>query len=260
VDPQPRIPKPRRNLLDAARSHADDSGCDYLEIRATRPLGQLPSVSDKVSMTVSLRDDPEALMDEFSRKHRKNIRSTYSQGIVVRSGGAELLEPFYGLMRLSWRALGTPLYRKAYFAAIMDAFGDDVRIFVAYHEGRPIATAFNGHSTDTVEGMWAAMDPAQRRLQPNYVLYWEMIKDACERRYRQFHLGRSTVGSGAAQFKAKWQAEPKPLFWNYHLVRAGEIPALNPDNPRYGLAIRAWRMLPLIATDVLGPRLARLIP
>ena len=118
----------------------------------------------------------------------------------------------------------------------------------------------NGHFRGTVEGMWSGMDPAGRDLQPNYVLFWEMIKDACERGFSRFHLGRSTEDSGAARFKAKWNAEPERLFWNYHLVRSKEIPALNPDNPKFALAIRTWRRLPMGVTRILGPPLARLLP
>jgi FemAB-related protein (PEP-CTERM system-associated) len=247
-------------LVEAACRHADDAGVDYLEIRATHPVAGLPAKTDKVSMTIQLCPDPDALFDGFSRSHRHNIRRAAKNDIEVRSGAIELLDVFYKLMSLSWRELGTPLYAKDYFVSLLDRMGQDVRIFVAYRDNLPIATAMNGHFAGTVEGLWAGMDPAHRQLQPNYVLYWAMIKDACERGMNRFHLGRSTVGSGAVEFKSRWSAEPTQLYWNYHLVRASEMPALNPDNPRYALAIRAWRRLPLALTRVVGPRLARLIP
>jgi FemAB-related protein (PEP-CTERM system-associated) len=246
-------------VADACR-RAEALGCDYLEIRTNRALGDLVAVSNKVSMTVPLDGGAAAVWESFSRKHRKNVRRAQQEELEIRSGGIELLEPFYHLMERSWRALGTPLYRKGYFAGILERFGSDILIFVAYHGGVPVATAFNGLFRETVEGMWAAVDPAYRQLQPNYVLYWAMIQHVAERGFRRFHLGRSTADSGAAQFKARWNAAPEPLFWNYHLVGAGGLPDLNPDNPRYDLAIRAWRKLPLAVTRAVGPHLARLIP
>jgi len=42
---------------------------------------------------------------------------------------------------------------------------------------------------------------------------------------------------------------------NYYLRKAKEIPFMDPRNPRYRLAIAAWRRLPLAATRALGPRL-----
>jgi FemAB-related protein (PEP-CTERM system-associated) len=246
-------------VRDACR-RARTLGCDYMEIRTNRALGELAAVSNRVSMTVPLDGGAGAVWESFSSKHRTNVRRAQQEALEIRSGGIELLDPFYHLLERSWRALGTPLYGKDYFAGILERFGSDVLIFVAYHRGLPVATAFNGLFRDTVEGLWAAVDPAHRKLQPNYVLYWAMIQHAAESGFRRFHLGRSTADSGGAQFKARWNAAPEPLFWNYHLVRARELPALNPDNPRYQLAIRAWRRLPLVVTRTLGPHLARLIP
>lgn len=247
-------------LVEEACRRADALRCDCLEIRADRPLPGLEAVSRKVSMTLELESDPDVVWEAFSRKHRKNIRRTQARGIEVRSGGEELLNDFYHQMSLGWRGLGTPLYAREYFSGILERFGSDVRIFVAYLDGVPIATALNGYFRDTVEGMWAAGDPEYRQMAANYVLYWEMIKDSCERGYRRFHLGRSSPDSGAVEFKAKWNAVAEPLHWNYHLVQAEEIPAVNPDNPKYKLAIRAWRRLPLSVTRILGSRLARFIP
>ena len=247
-------------LVDAACAHAARLRCHYLQLRASRAFGDLQVTTDKVSMTIALDRDPEAVMRGFTAKHRHNIRRAQKNDIMVRAGGAELLADFFETLSLSWQRLGTPLYRHTYFEDIVRRFGDDVRIYVAYRGGVPIATAFNGYFRDTVEGLWAGVDPQAHDLQPNYVLYWEMIRDACERGFRYFQLGRSTKDSGAMRFKEKWSAQPQQLYWNYHLVRAKEIPQLNPDNPRYEHAIRLWQRLPLRVLRVIGPPLARLIP
>jgi hypothetical protein len=91
-------------------------------------------------------------------------------------------------------------------------------------------------------------------------LYWELIKHACELGYQSFHLGRSSKDSGGEQFKKKWNAETLQLYWHYILRTRTDIPSLNPTNPRYQLAIKAWQRLPLPITQTLGPFLARSIP
>jgi FemAB-related protein (PEP-CTERM system-associated) len=248
-------------LLADARARATRLGVDYLELRCASPLEtDMQASLQKVSMTLTLDPDPDRLWNGFSSKHRNAIRRVYKDGLAVKSGGRELLSEFYSVMRQSWRDLGTPLYAPAYFAAIVDAFPDDTRIFVCHRGGDPIAVAFNGHSADTVEGMWAGATAAGRELNANYVLYWEMIKDACERGFRKYHLGRSTVGSGAEQFKKKWNTETCQLYW-YHFRPDGQYrPTVNVDNPKFQLAIAAWRRLPLWATRIVGPPLARVIP
>ncbi len=249
-----------RTLLDAGRAHADESRCDYLEVRTTKPYDGWPTNTDKVSMTIALPGDPEELMKAFGHKHRQNVKRALKNELQVRAGTTDLLDDFYELMRLAWRDLGTPLYKKSYFADYLRAFGDSARIFIAYHEGTPIGTALNGYHARTIEGMWAAGHPAHYKLNANSVLYWEMIRDGIARGFTSFHLGRSTKDSGAVEYKEKWMAVPKQLHWNYHLVKRQALPALNPRNPKYALAIRTWRKLPLGVLDVVGPRIARIIP
>jgi hypothetical protein len=126
--------------------------------------------------------------------------------------------------------------------------------------GEPVAVAFNGYFAGTVEGMWAGTTQAGHDLHANYVLYWEMIKDACERGYRRYHLGRSTAGSGAEQFKKKWNAEVRQLYWYYYRPDGSEATPVNVNHPVYRVGITAWRKLPLWVTRAVGPSLARVIP
>ncbi|MFO7305199.1 MAG: FemAB family PEP-CTERM system-associated protein [Gammaproteobacteria bacterium] len=250
-----------RALLHAAKCKADELGADYMELRCVRPLEtDWPVSLRKVSMTIELNADPDVLWNSFTSKHRTNVRRSYKNGLQVRSGHAELLPTFYALMEQSWRSLGTPLYARSYFERILADLSDYTRIFVCYRGDEPIATAFNGYFNGTVEGLWAGGIPQARALQANYALYWEMIRDACLRGFRRYHLGRSTADSGAEDFKKKWNATSSQLYWYFYRPRGGEMPALNVDNPKYRLAINAWRRLPLFVTRTIGPSLARLIP
>lgn len=234
---------------------------DYLELRTDRPLaGELPTRRHKVSMVLELDPDPDILWRAYDTKHRTAIRRAYKNNLRALAGGAELLEDYYRVMALSWRALGTPLYRKRYFAAILREFPTQTGIFVLYQGERPVAAAFNGYYKDVVEGMWAGVDWSCRRLQPTTVLYWEMIKHACEHGYLRYHFGRSTVDSGGEFFKSKWNAEPKQLYWQYCLGRKKLLPRLDVGNPRYQALMKIWRRLPQSVVSAIGPPLARLIP
>ena len=248
-------------LLERAYEIATHEKVDYLEIRGLDIYDEnLPRSQNKISMSVPLANDPDDLWNAFKSKHRNNIRRVYKSGLHVRSGHTDMLDTFYDIMCHSWRDLGTPIYRKQYFRSILDAFGNQARIFVAYQGDTPVATAFNGYCGNTVEGMWAGMISDHRRLQSNYVLYWEMIKDACEQGFEHFNLGRTPAESGGESFKRKWGANSQPLYWQYFLPKGGEIPQLNVKNPKYQLAISAWRRMPLRATQVVGPLIARSIP
>jgi len=108
--------------------------------------------------------------------------------------------------------------------------------------------------------MWLSSLNEYAKLQAGYVLYWEMIKRACGKGYKQFHLGRSSVDSGGEFFKKKWNAVEKPLYWEYILNKSGKMPELNVDNPKYQRAIEIWRKLPHRVTTFIGPHIAKNIP
>jgi FemAB-related protein (PEP-CTERM system-associated) len=249
-------------LLHYAIDLADEQQVDYLELRATKSstIG-LQESTKKVSMSIKLADDHEKLWSGFKSKHRTNIRRVFKNDIRVRAGHKELLDDFYHVMSHSWRDLGTPFYQKSYFQRLLDLFSpEDIKIFVAYLGDRPICVALNGYYKKCVEGMWMGTIGEYRKLQPTYALYWEMIKDSCGMGYIDYHLGRSTADSSGEAFKKKWNAELKPLYWQYHIPHGGEMPQLNVDNMKYKLAIDIWKKLPLPVVGLIGPFISKSIP
>ncbi|MFC4313308.1 FemAB family XrtA/PEP-CTERM system-associated protein [Steroidobacter flavus] len=248
-------------LVRAARDKANELKADYLELRCASAIETDMAVSTrKISMHIELAPDPDTLWNKFASKHRTNIRRAQKNNLEVRSGGMELLDVFYSVMEQSWRSLGTPFYARSYFETILKALPEYTSIFVCSQGTTPVAVAFNGYFNGMVEGLWAGGTELSRPLQANYVLYWEMMRDACVRGCTRYHLGRSTADSGAEDFKKKWNATSSQLYWYFHRPRGGEMPQLNVDNPKYKLAIQMWQKLPLWATRLIGPPLARSIP
>jgi FemAB-related protein (PEP-CTERM system-associated) len=248
-------------LMDAASAVAAEWGVGYLEVRSQRYLGdRYPSSDHKVSMTIALNPDPEAVMAGFKRDQRAEIRRAAKNGFVAKFG-PELVDDFYAVLSASWREIGTPIFGIDYLKAIVAAFPTATRICVVYDaHGVPAAGAFDGIHNGRVEGMWLGIRSEYRRQLVGYVLYWELIKHACETGCQTFHLGRSSKDSGGEQFKKKWNAETLQLYWTYILRTRTDIPTLNPDNPKFRLAIKTWQKLPLPITQFIGPFVARSIP
>ncbi len=250
-----------RTLIDAAIQRAGALSVRYLELRCAQPAPTELAVSTrKVSMTVPLVADPEVIWNGFKHKHRQNLRRAMKIDVVVTSGGMELLDECYAVLERSWRDLGTPMYQRGFFESILSEFPDQVRIYVCKHGSRAVATAINGIHAGICEGMWLGALPAARELSVIYVLYWQMIQDACNRGNRLFHLGRSTAGSGSEWFKSRWNAQGQQLYWYYHMPDGGAMPSLNVDNPKFKLAFAAWRRMPMWLVRKLGPPIARCIP
>ena len=77
---------------------------------------------------------------------------------------------------------------------------------------------------------------------------------------RRFDFGRSTPGEGTYNFKKQWGARPTLLHWQYLLPEGRSMPELNTKNPKFDLAIKLWRKLPLPVTRLLGPQIVKSIP
>jgi FemAB-related protein (PEP-CTERM system-associated) len=250
-----------RALLEAATGVADRWRADYLELRTKRHLGeQFPTSEHKVSMTVALRPDPEALFATFERTHRKDIRRAYKEGFSTRFGGLELVDDLYAVLSETWRDLGTPIYSKAYLQSVLRAFPDSTFVCVVSAGDDLAAASLQGFQNGTAEGLWLGTRQKYRQQMAGYVLYWELLKRGCELGLHTFHLGRSTANSTADTFKRKWNAEATQLYWQYVLRTRREIPQLNVMNSKYRLAINTWRKLPLGLTQRIGPMIARSIP
>ena len=203
-------------LVEAAGRVAEDWGVDYLELRCRRSLGdRFPTSTHKVSMTVRLDPDPDVVWGTYKAKAgpRQEIRRGYDHGFRARFGGIELVDDFYDVLSETWRDLGTPIYGKDYLRALLTTFPDHTRLCVVRAADRqPAAAAFCAEHRDVVEGLWLGMRPAYRKQMVGYVLYWELIKDACTRGFSTFHLGRSSKDGGGQTFKHKWRADLEQLY------------------------------------------------
>lgn len=250
-------------LIQECKKIVTTLNAEYIELRhQEKSPADLNRNEHKVSLTVRLDPDPEKIWMSYSGKHRHNVRRSMKNDLTIVRGANDCLDDFYNIIAVGWHFHGTPIYNKKFFQNIIDALKKSIDIYVVYHQGTPIAAAFNGLFRDTVEGMWTYSLREYSKLNANYYLYWYMIKDACKRGYKLFHLGRSSTSGGSVFFKKKWNADPQKLYWEYILneKKTDSIPQLNVENPKYQLAINTWKKLPLTVTNTIGPFIAKYIP
>ena len=247
-------------LLLEARKLAETLGASHLEVRSVAPALDWPAHTHKNLVSLDLQEGADAVWEGFKTKHRTNIRRAYKNGFTFELGHLRLLDDFYSVLSSSWRRLGSPFYSRSFFENLLNQFGASARVFVVRLEGRPVAAALNGYHGARVDGMWLGILPAARQLQPTYALYWEMIKDACERGCGTYSLGRSTSDSSAEAFKRKWNAQSKKLYWSFALLNGTKLPEPNSHKTQYRLAVEIWKRLPAGWTDRIGPVLARHFP
>jgi len=214
----------------------------------------------KVSMRLSLPSSYEDLQKQFPSKLRSQVRRAQKEGMVARVGGVECLDEFYAVFSRCMRDLGTPVYAKRFFGKILEVFPKDAHICIVSHQDTPVAAGFLYGFRSSLEIPWAASDKRFNKLSPNMLLYGKVLEYACQQGFQVFDFGRSSPDSGTYKFKAQWGAQPHQLYWYYWMKDGRDVPQLNPQNPKYALAIRLWQTLPVPVANLLGPHIVKHLP
>jgi len=251
----------RDALVAASAAIGRSLGVGHIELRgrAHQDL-DLPVREDKVSMRLELPTSAEELFKRFDSKLRAQIRRPQKVGATSRLGGAELLDDFYRVFAINMRDLGTPVYPRRFFAAIVAMFPEEANVCVVYLKGKPAAAGLVLRHRGTLEIPWASSLREANRDGVNMLLYWSVLEHAIASGCKTFDFGRSSKESGAYRFKQQWGAVPEQLRWHYWLSDGAQIPQITPNNPKYRIAISVWKRLPVSIANVLGPHIVKNLP
>lgn len=249
-------------LLVEAEKILSSSTAEFIELRSMqKDEFDLPVKAKKVTYYLTLPDDEEALMKQFKAKLRSQIRRPMKEGMTARLFDKSGLDDFYEIFALKMRELGTPVYAKDFFANILQEIPDNSKILIVFSKQNiPVAAAFLIHYKGVMEIPWAATLREYDRLSPNMLLYFEVLKYAMQQKCTLFDFGRCTKDSGTYRFKKQWGGDEKTLYWYYLLKGNGTLPEVNPNNPKYKIAIKIWQKLPVSITKLIGPSLVKHIP
>ena len=249
-------------LVDRAAELADRWDVRYLELRHEHPIEHPKlghTMTSKVHMRLPLPGTTEALWNSFKPKVRNQIRKGEKAEFSLHWGGETLLDEFYDVFARNMRDLGTPVFGRRLFRAIVTQFPDQAEFCVARSGNRPAAAALLLHGGGTTEVPSAS---ALRRYNPsnvNMLMYWHLLCRAVERGQATFDFGRSSQQSNTYRFKKQWGAEPHPACWQYY-VRQGTVGDMRPEGGKYDRMIRLWQRLPVWLTRLIGPPIVRGIP
>ncbi len=236
---------------------AAELGVDYLEMRnRTQTTPDRPYKELYVTFRKELDEDEEKNMLAIPRKQRAVIRKGIKAGL--NSEIDQEIDRFYLAYSESVRNLGTPVFAKKYFSILKQVFKEQCEILtVVNKEGQLIASVMNFYFKDEVLPYYGGGTQNARSVQGNDFMYWEVMRRAVAKGIKIFDYGRSKEGTGSYRFKKHWGFEPKPLYYEFHLVKADSIPDINPLNPKYQIFIAAWKRLPLSVSQIVGPWLAK---
>jgi len=249
-------------LVSRAVELADELDVSHLELRNVR-LVEHPALTttrtDKKIMLRPLQATGEELLKSYGSLFRSKVLRGERNGVEYSFGGAELLDDFYDVFAVNMRDLGTPVFSRGLFAAILDNLKGDAELCIGRLNGRPITGALIWHGAEGTEVPSSSTLREINSTGANMSMFGQLLKRAVERGSKRFDFGRSSEGTGTFEFKLRWGAQPTPSVWQYY-VRRGDAAEVRPDNPKYKRRIELWKRMPVWLTRLVGPSIVRGIP
>jgi FemAB-related protein (PEP-CTERM system-associated) len=205
-----------------------------------------------------LAEDDDAQLLAIPRKARAEVRKGLANDLTITVGNSEQDRAWhYAVYSESVHNLGTPVFPRSLFDAVLDRFGDDADILTVRHGGTPTASVLSLYHNGTVMPFWGGGTFAARRLRANERMYYELMLHARRRGCTRFDFGRSKTGSGPSSFKKNWGFEPEPLVYRSWNAPGSEARNIDPTDAGYSAKIELWKRLPLSLANRIGPAIAR---
>ena len=247
-------------LLAAARRLKGELHARYVELRHRDHSGlDLPTIDRYDTFRRRLPAEAADVPAWLPRKTRAAARKGQA-GHTVETGG-HLLDVVYDLYAFTLRRLGSPNYRRGLFHALRDAYGDDCVCMVVRQEGKPVAGVVSFVFRDEIVPYFSGSLPEGMKANANNVMYLKLMEHAVRRGLRWFDFNRTRCDNpGPRAFKQNHGFEPSPLAYQVVLDGGEALPNLSPGNPKFALAVRTWRLLPLWLTRRVGGWITKWIP
>ena len=249
-------------MFEAAQELALRLSCPAIELRG----GALPDEGDGwQSRTDShcgfirpLETDDDGQLKAIPRKQRAEVRKGLANDLTVDIGsGPADRAAHYSVYAESVHNLGTPVFPRSLFDAVLDAFGADAEILTIRYQGRALASVLSLYHRGAVMPYWGGGTWDARRLRANDRMYFELMCHARRRGSTHFDFGRSKTESGAFHFKRNWGFEPEPLAYASWTAPGAESRDADPTSARHAMVIEMWQRLPLSLANRLGPFIAK---
>ena len=208
-------------LLGEAKRLAEDLNVEYLLIR-TRGTDLEGFAVDRHFQTavLDLNEGADSVWENKLRgKTRNHVRRGLKGGFTVQSGHDQIGN-FHQVFHTHMRDLGSPAHSRRYYDSIVKHLGERTQFMVVHDGGNLAAGALLFEINGTAMNYHTVALRQYKRRCPNYLIYWDMIKNSCIRGNTKFDMGRSEADGPNIHFKKHWGTRIVTLKYNYYLPKA----------------------------------------
>ena len=239
--------------------YAGRFGFGNIELRGGPiPEGWMSHDDKHCSFERALAQDDEAELMAIPRKARAEVRKGLKNDLDI-SIGREKADraAHYAVYAESVRNLGTPVFPKKLFGAMLDVFPETSDILTVRRDGKPIASVLSFYHNGAVMPFWGGGAFAARGARANELMYYELMCHARRKGMERFDFGRSKTGSGPYKFKKNWGFDPQRLTYSTWAANPANMRDVDPTSATYARKIAVWKQLPLPIANWIGPAIAR---
>ena len=213
-------------------------------------------------------DDLQTFLPRKARAAARQARQREQLTVRHDTGGTDIGNADLQLVQLVWtlyarnmRRLGSLAYPRRFFTELVRRLRKRAWVTTVWRDRRPVAGLLSFVFGDTVMPYFVGVDERVRCTGCTNLLYLTVMERAVACGLRRFDFGRSRRDNhGSFAFKCNQGFEPQVLGYQRCVPPGRKAPDLTPSNPRFALARRLWRHLPLSLTCRLGGWLSRSIP
>jgi hypothetical protein len=167
------------------------------------------------SHVIDLDQDDETIWSKVHSKHRNVIRKAEKEGVVIKCGGAELLDDYACLEAETNIRTGRTARGKAYYNKQVTFLKENLKVYIAYNNGIPQAGGIFFLNPMCCYYMFGATAIHSITGAANLLL-WTAIKDAKEMKVKSFSFVGCRINEdleskyhGIQRFKERFGGELK---------------------------------------------------
>ncbi len=248
---------------DPLKSFFSDHRADALEIREIqKPLHEFPFDDQFKRFELSLTEPLDVLWNSvITGNARTGVRKADKNAVKIHFDHPRSLEIFKRIYEKNAAFHGTPIHKSGWFDTIKTLFHEETHILLAEHENQFVGAAliFLYRGNAILNSL--ATDPKSRNIPVSDKLVWESIRLMKEKYSAEaYDFGRTRPDPGQLFFKRKWGGVESPIYYSYLLKTGRKAPRILPDNPKFKMGIKLWKILPMFMTRRIGPILRPRIP
>ncbi len=237
---------------------SEELGTHSVEFRNRHAtLLEMPALDGFVTFEKELPASPEDVYRTFPKKAREMINQARKRHKLEADFAGDL-GAFYPLLADSYRNLGTPVFPKSFFAAMLREFAPTSSILIVRHQDDPIAGVLSMEFRNTMMPIYSGEAAGAGRLKPNNFKYFRLMEYAVDRNLGRFDFGRSRLSNqGVVKFKVRQGFEAEALPYQTLVPTPSGI---DPNRGIFAKVRRVWRKLPRPVARMAGPAIVKYFP